>query len=168
MNELPSLTNGKVKAWYIGLSCTQDIEIQAGLHSPGVLPEVEAELEKFVAKQKTDFQAAKNNQLAMLPMMGLGDLIPQLEATVNSFQVSGSGSTAQVNARIPGAVKSSIEKGIGMMAAMMGNGPGGLGGPNPFGAQPEGAGAEIPDIPTGEAPGDVTGTPPGDSSTQPQ
>jgi hypothetical protein len=170
-NEMPSLTNGKVKAWTVGISCTQDIEIQVGLHSPGALSEVQAELDKAVSKQKTDFQAMKNNQLAMLSMLGLGDLIPQLEATVNSFQVSGSGSTAQVKAKIPGAIKTSIEKGMGMMAGMMGSGPGGLGGPNsfgPFGGQPDGAGSEINETPSDETPGETTGTSPGESSTQPQ
>ncbi len=134
-NELASLANGKIKAWYLGISGTQDIEIQGGFFSPDSLPEVQADLENYVAKQKTDFQTMKTTQLAMLPMLGLEDLIPQLEATVNSFRVSGAGSIAQVSGKIPGAIKASIEKGMTMMAGMMGGGPGGLGGPNPFGAQ---------------------------------
>lgn len=137
-NGLASLSNGKVPAWYIGITCTQDIEIQAGFSSPGAMPEVQADLEKFVAKQKSDFEAAKNTQLAMLPLLGLGDLIPQLEATVNSFRVSGNGSVAQLNAKVPGAIKGSIEKGMTAIAGMAGAGPGGLGGPNPFGGQAPG------------------------------
>jgi hypothetical protein len=152
-NELASLSNGKVKAWYLGISGTQDIEIQAGFFSPDSLPEVQADLEKYVAKQKAEFETMKTTQLAMLPMLGLDDLIPQLEATVNSFRVSGAGSIAQVSGKIPGAIKASIEKGMTMMAGMMGGGPGGPGGPNPFGAQPPADGATDASTTSGDTSG---------------
>jgi hypothetical protein len=135
-NPLPSLSNGKIKAAYLGFTFTQDIEIQAGLHCPGALPEVQGELEAYVSQQKTAFQAAKTKELAMLQLFGLGEMIPQLEATVNSFRVSGNNSVAHLNAQVPGAIKGSIEKGMSMASGMMGGGPGGLGGPNPFGGPP--------------------------------
>lgn len=59
----------------------------------------------------------------------MGDLLPQVEALLNSLSVSGTGEIVKVDARIPGAIRSSIEKGITLLSGMAGVAGEGLGGP---------------------------------------
>jgi len=148
----PALTNGKIKGFYIGISFTQDIEIQAGLHCPDSAKEALADVERAVASEKGEL-VSKKSQVAqlmgMLPLLGLGDLIPQIESTVNSLSATGAGSVVQMNVKIPGGIATTIEKAV---PAIMGMAAGQFGG-NPFGGMPPTDGT--PDdagAPTGDEP----------------
>lgn len=156
--DVPSLANGKLKAWYLGVSLTQDVEIQTGFYCPESATEARGELERALAKAKTDFAANKDQQLGILTLIGLGELIPHIETMVNSVGVSGTGPVVQVNAKIPGAIKSAFDKAIPALQSLAGGAPaGGLGAPegfgdgNPFGSLPEGAADGITVDPTGDA-----------------
>lgn len=167
--DVPSLANGKLKAWYLGVSLTQDVEIQTGLYCPESATEARGEMERALAKAKTDFAANKDQQLAILTLIGLGELIPHIETMVNSVGVSGTGPVVQVTARIPGAIKSAFDKAIPALQSLAGGAPpGGLGAPegfgdgNPFGSLPEGAADGI----TADSAGDAT-TAPGSQNPSP-
>lgn len=156
--DVPSLSNGKLKAWYLGVSLTQDVEIQTGFYCPESATEARGELERALAKAKTDFAANKDQQLGILTLIGLGELIPHIETMVNSVGVSGTGPVVQVNAKIPGAIKSAFDKAIPALQSLAGGAPaGGLGAPegfgdgNPFGSLPEGAADGLTVDPTGDA-----------------
>jgi len=139
--QIASLSGGKLKAWYLGLSLTQDLEIQTGLYCPESAAEARGDLEKHVSEAKSKF-ASQKSQLAMLSMFGLGDIVPHLEQTVNSLAVGGVGPTVQVTARIPGGIKGAIEKALPALAGLAKGGAGGFGAgfggglPPGFGAPP--------------------------------
>jgi hypothetical protein len=145
---LPSLTNGKVKGWYVGVSFTQDIEIQSGLSCPESAKEALADLDREVTKVKNEFPSQKA-QLGMLAMLGLGDLVPHIESTVNSLTVTGTASSVQVTAKIPGAVVATVEKAVPTLMGLAG----GAGG-NPFGGAPaaDGPPGDGGEAPTGDQP----------------
>lgn len=123
--DVPSLQGGKLKAWSLGITFTQDIEVQAGLYCPESAKEARNELEASVSKSKSEFAKTKG-QLGMLVLVGLGDLVPPIEQTMSSLSVGGSGSVVQVTAKVPGSIKAALEKAGTAMAAMA---PGGRGGP---------------------------------------
>jgi hypothetical protein len=145
----PSLTNGKVKGFYIGISFTQDIEIQTGLYCPESAKEALADVERELTKEKNDFPS-KKAQLGMLAMFGLGDFVPHIESTVNSLSVTGTGSVVQVNVKIPGGIAATIEKAVPTIKGLAGGGLGGnpLGGPPPADGPPDDGGG----APTGDEP----------------
>jgi hypothetical protein len=159
--DFASLNSDKVKAWAMGISFTQDIELQMSFHSPGAVPAIKGDLEKGFAKIKSEYETGKAAQQAMLTMMGMADLVPQLETALNSIQVSADDSTAIVKGKIPGAIKSTVEKAASTFGAMMGlgnnlNQPGGQTGMQP--GMPTGMPIGMP---TGMQPGMPPGTPPG-------
>jgi len=139
---LASLSGGKLKGSYFGITFTQDIDFQAGLNCPESANEARTELEQAITKAKADF-AAQKSQLAVLSMIGLGDAIPIIENIVNSFAVSGTGPVVQVTAKIPGSIKTVFDKAGSAMMGLSGMGgpaggiPAGPGTENPFGAQPD-------------------------------
>lgn len=118
----PSLANGKLKGSYLGISFTQDIEIRSGLYCPDSAKDAQADIEREIAKQKSEFAANKPQLGMMLGLFGFGDIVPYIETTVNSLNVTGTGSVVQISAQVPGAIATSVEKSLIGMA-----------GGNPFG-----------------------------------
>ncbi|HEY2251458.1 MAG TPA: hypothetical protein VGH74_10380, partial [Planctomycetaceae bacterium] len=127
-----SLTNGKIKGWYVGISFTQDIEIQTGLDCPDSAKEALADVERELTKQKNEFPAQKAQLTMMLGFMQLGDMVPHIESMVNSMSASGTAKMVTVNIKIPGGIAATIEKAATTMMGMAGLGAGG----NPFGGPP--------------------------------
>lgn len=144
---LASLSGGKLKGSYYGITFTQDVDIQAGYNCPDSTNDARTELEQYVNKLKSDF-AAKKEQLAVLSMIGLGDAIPIIENIVNSVSVAGAGPVVQVTAKIPGSIKTVFDKaGPAMMGLSgMGGPAGGMpAGENPFGGAPGDAAINLGD-----------------------
>jgi hypothetical protein len=148
---LASLSGGKLKGSYFGITFTQDIDFQSGLNCPESANEARAELEQSVKKLKTDF-AAQKDKLAALSMLGLGDAIPIIESIVNSVTVAGTGPVVQITAKIPGSIKTVFDKAGPAMMGLTGMGgagselPAGPGSENAFGA-PSDADAFLGDQP---------------------
>ena len=151
LKNAPSLTGGKIKGWYVGISLTQDIEIRTGLNCPDSAKDALADFDREIAKEKSEF-ASKNAHLSLtLGTLGLTDLIPHLESLTNSLSATATGSVVQVTAKIPGGIVATIEKAVPTIMGLAGANPGAMG--NPIGAQPptDGPPDDGGEAPTGDA-----------------
>jgi hypothetical protein len=151
MTAIPaSLSGGKLKGSYLGITFTQDLELLAGLNCPESATDARAELEQSINKLKGEF-ASQKDKLAALSMIGLGDAVPIIESIVNSFGVTAAGPIVQVTAKIPGSIKTVFDKagpammGLSGMGGPAGGIPAGPATENPFGAAPIDASAVLGD-----------------------
>lgn len=188
-SQLAQLAKGKVAGAQFSIHLTQDIEM-GGMFSCTDADAAKAigdELAKNLQQAKTQFSQQKSNIQMAATMFSAGEFIPILDQLVNSLSGKSDGTTASVELKIPGSIKTAIEnfansefvKTLAQGGAAGGGNPldmlkslGGnpFGGGMPFGgppANPQANGAEdSDDFGTSPAEGAPAGSPQGGTPPQ--